>query len=670
MPVVAQGVAASGYSIRPVCPDRHDGTLHCMAEMLVPNAGVRRNAATPSGLTPADIGNAYKLNQTAGSGQTVAIVEGYRYGGSSTAGSQVNQDLAVYRSQFGLPPCTLTNHCLSELNQFGTSTTFPGDDPTDPTGNRIETMLDVEAVSATCPMCHIVMVYAQDLSPANVFTAVDTASAHGNEVSISLGSPESGLTMSDETADDVHFNHPGVAIVASSGDCGYGTAYPAASPYVTSVGGTSLVRDGSARGWSETVWNNGLTPSPCSGYPVTGQVQGTGSGCTMEAKPAYQPALPGTVCSNRLMNDIAAAADPSAGGFAEYNAVDGWTSPVGGTSESAPIVAGYYALSGGEGSFTGPQPLYSNRLFFDVTSGSNVSLADDCNNALCHASPGFDGPTGLGTPNGGGAVLPPLRSAPPPQGYWLVARDGGIFPFGIAAGLGSTGAIHLNQPIVGMAATADGGGYYLVASDGGIFPFGDAQQHSYGSTGGMHLNQPIAGMAVTGTGNGYYLIASDGGLFPFGDAQQHSYGSTGAMHLNQPIVGMAVTGTGNGYWMVARDGGMFPFGDACGCGGHGGSPLNRPILGMASTASGHGYWLVATDGGIFPYGDATQHSYGSTGGQQLNSPIVGMSRTVSGNGYRLVASDGGVFPFGDAQGLGSMGGRHVNQPIVEMASVG
>ncbi len=121
---------------------------------------------------------------------------------------------------------------------------------------------------------------------------------------------------------------------------------------------------------------------------------------------------------------------------------------------------------------------------------------------------------------------------------------------------GSTGSLHLNRPIVGMAATADGGGYWLVASDGGIFAFGDAAFH--GSTGSLHLNRPIVGMAATADGGGYWLVASDGGIFAFGDAAFH--GSTGSLHLNRPIVGMAATADGGGYWLVASDGGIFAFG--------------------------------------------------------------------------------------------------------------
>jgi hypothetical protein len=246
-------------------------------------------------------------------------------------------------------------------------------------------------------------------------------------------------------------------------------------------------------------------------------------------------------------------------------------------------------------------------------------------------------------------------------GYWLVASDGGIFTFGHAGFLGSTGGMHLNQPIVGMAATQDDQGYWLVASDGGIFAFGDAG--FFGSTGAIHLNQPIVGMAATPDGQGYWLVASDGGIFTFGDAG--FFGSTGGMHLNQPIVGMAATPDGQGYWLVASDGGIFTFGDAGFFGSTGGMHLNQPIVGMAANPEGQGYWLVASDGGIFTFGSAGFD--GSTGGMHLNKPIVGMGASLDGGGYWLVASDGGIFTFGDAGFLGSTGGMHLNRPIVGMA---
>jgi hypothetical protein len=250
---------------------------------------------------------------------------------------------------------------------------------------------------------------------------------------------------------------------------------------------------------------------------------------------------------------------------------------------------------------------------------------------------------------------------PSPPGYWLVASDGGIFTYGQAAFRGSAGATHLNQPIVGMAATPSGKGYWLVARDGGIFTYGDAG--FFGSTGGVRLNKPIVGMAATPTGLGYWLVASDGGIFNYGDAA--FFGSAGSTKLNQPIVGMAATPSGLGYWLVASDGGIFSYGDAAFFGSTGGTKLNQPVVGMTTTPTGKGYWLVARDGGIFTYGDGAFS--GSAGGTHLNQPILGMAATPSGHGYWLTASDGGIFAYGDAPFRGSAGGTHLAAPIVGMA---
>jgi len=282
-------------------------------------------------------------------------------------------------------------------------------------------------------------------------------------------------------------------------------------------------------------------------------------------------------------------------------------------------------------------------------------------------------PTFHGNNQRTGNNLGMLGPAPPPtasdHGYWMVARDGGVFTYGVPW-YGSMGGAHLNQPIVGMARTNNGGGYWFVAADGGIFPYGNAA--GYGSTGGIRLNKPIVGMARTASGNGYWLVASDGGIFPFGDAVFHSYGSTGNITLNKPIVGMLPTPSGNGYWMVASDGGIFPFGDAVfhSYGSTGNVHLNMPIIGMARTASGNGYWLVASDGGLFPFGDAVFHSYGSTGGKAIAAPIVGMSPTADGNGYWLAGANGAIYPFGDALNRGSAATIHLAQPVVGMASWG
>jgi hypothetical protein len=253
----------------------------------------------------------------------------------------------------------------------------------------------------------------------------------------------------------------------------------------------------------------------------------------------------------------------------------------------------------------------------------------------------------------GGAV----SAAEAPRGYWMVASDGGIFAFGGAKFLGSTGAIRLNMPIVGMAATPSGNGYWLVASDGGIFAFGDAG--FFGSTGAMKLNRPIVGMASTPSGQGYWLVASDGGVFAFGDAG--FFGSTGAIKLNKPITGMTPSASGRGYRMVASDGGIFSFGDAAFFGSAGGTALARPIAGMAPTPSGAGYWLVGSDGKIFNYGDAA-----ALGSASALRSVAAMASTPSGAGYWAVAADGGLAVFGDAVDLGHPTGT-LTKPIVGMA---
>jgi hypothetical protein len=248
------------------------------------------------------------------------------------------------------------------------------------------------------------------------------------------------------------------------------------------------------------------------------------------------------------------------------------------------------------------------------------------------------------------------------QGYRFVASDGGIFDYGDATFWGSTGGLHLDAPVVGMAVTPSTNGYWLVAADGGIFAFGDAQ--FYGSMGGKPLNQPIVGMAATPNGGGYWEVAADGGIFAFGDAQ--FYGSMGGKPLNQPIVGMAATPNGGGYWEVAADGGIFAFGEAQFYGSAGDLVLNSPVVGMAAGPGGGGYWLVAADGGIFNYGDAG--FFGSAGGMRLNKAVVGMAATPDGGGYWLVAADGGIFNYGDAGFFGSAGDLALNAPIVGMSS--
>ncbi len=228
--------------------------------------------------------------------------------------------------------------------------------------------------------------------------------------------------------------------------------------------------------------------------------------------------------------------------------------------------------------------------------------------------------------------------------YFLNAVNyGSTYSYGLT---GLSGSHPLAEPIVGMADNPVGGGYWLVAKDGGIFNFGNAgfygNPYSYGLTGlsGSHpLAEPIVGMAATPDGKGYWLVAADGGIFNFGDAGFYGNpytlgltGLSGSHPLAAPIVGMAASTDGKGYWLVGADGGIFNFGDAgfygstytYGITGLGGShPLAAPIVGMAATPDGQGYWLVGADGGIFNFGDATY--VGSEAGASKPAPVVGIA---------------------------------------------
>ena len=215
---------------------------------------------------------------------------------------------------------------------------------------------------------------------------------------------------------------------------------------------------------------------------------------------------------------------------------------------------------------------------------------------------------------------------------------------------GSLGATPLNQPIVGMAATPSGDGYWLVARDGGIFTFGDAE--FFGSAGAAGVSD-VVGMARTPSGRGYWIATRSGRVFAFGEAPHRGDGRAGVVAVLRSPTGLAYTlvygdggvvaaagRTAGGAWTVTADGRVSAVGGAPHHGDLTGTPLNQPIVGIAGAPGGNGYWLVARDGGIFSFGSAV--FYGSTGAMRLNQPIVGMASSPDA-GYWFVASDGGIF---------------------------
>ncbi|MFF3911616.1 hypothetical protein ACFYZJ_38090 [Streptomyces sp. NPDC001848] len=470
------------------------GQMACLAEArtdIVQHMTLSPNA-TPSGYGPSELQSAYNLpSSTAGSGQTVAIVDAYD---DPTAES----DLAAYRTQYNLPACTTANGCFRKVNQTG-GTSYPSAD----TGWAGEISLDLDMVSAVCPQCHILLVEANSPSVSDLGTAENEAVALGAKyVSNSFGGTED---PSETTADVQYFNHPGVAITVSAGDDGYGAEYPASSPYVTAVGGTSLSPASNSRGWSESVWS-------------TDSVHGTGSGCSAdEAKPSWQS---DTGCSRRSVADVSAVADPATG-VAVYDTygASGWD-VYGGTSASSPIVAATYALAGTPTANSYPSSyLYGHTgALNDVATGSNGT----CSPAyLCTAGSGYDGPTGLGTPNG------------------------------TAAFAGGPNTVNALQP--GQKLTS---GHRLSSANVTLSMGGDGNLVAYLKTGAAGNGPAIWSSHTSGHSGAYAYMQSDGNLVVYaagggpgiGGAlwSTHTYGHSGAYLLLQDDGNLVVYGAGGG----------------------------------------------------------------------------------------------------------------------------
>jgi hypothetical protein len=382
------GAAQPATVSRDACPAPVPGRITCDARMLVlrrshkpvrPRIGHPRDrhdvASTgqpaPQPLTPAYLQQAYDLTQLSaahGSGDTVAIVGVYD---DPTAAS----DLDTFRSTYGLPACGSANGCFEQLNQQGQPSPLPAGSA----DWSVEESMDIEAVSALCPNCRIDLVEASDADAADLQAAVGAAIAAGaDQVSIS----GDGVYTQDPFTD---FSAPGVSIVAATGDGGVlppgQAAYPAALPFVTAVGGTSLQpaspSSPTPRGVTETAWS------------------GSSAGCDTTQQPLpYQPA---DGCVGRAYADVSADADPATGMTVYDSAAGGWFEG-GGTSLAAPLVAAFEAITGVDGST--PQWAYADAAELnDPVSGSTGGCVGQLT-ILCNAGAGYDGPTGAGSISG------------------------------------------------------------------------------------------------------------------------------------------------------------------------------------------------------------------------------------------------------------------------------
>jgi len=372
---------------QPYAPVCSGGRFTCKSYVHVDSNNRIKAHATVSGLGPTQLTSAYKLNAAKTSTATIAIVDAFHY-------PNAESDLATYRAQFGLPPCTKANGCFKVLNKAGQASPLPGNAPAGDDWT-VEAALDLDLASAACPTCKLILFEATSDQDLSLFEAQNGAAATAGVVAISnsWGGPSDG---NDVSYDSTYFTHSqAINTFIATGDSGYtGTSpdYPSTSLKVIGVGGTTLRTASNTRGWTETAWS------------------GAGSSCSkLLAKPSYQSGISTSICSKRAASDVAAVANPSTG-LAVFNAGSGGWIVVGGTSASSPFVAGVWARYGLAAPHDASYPYSHTSEFFDVTSGSNGS----CTTALCKSAAGWDGPTGVGSPNGatlgGGSTCTPSCS--------------------------------------------------------------------------------------------------------------------------------------------------------------------------------------------------------------------------------------------------------------------
>ncbi len=364
------------FSHAAVCHPGAPGEAYCHAHVVTDAHGKPFVSLSPTGFGPDKFHGAYASATSSGSSQIIALVDAYHY-------STAYNDLTNYSNIYGIPvlpqcdganPYVSSNKpCFSQVNQLG-GTSYPAVN----SGWALEAALDIESAHAMCQNCSILLVESNSASMSDLAAAENRAATlHATEISNSWGAKE----FTGETTFDSAFNHPGIAITVSSGDGGYkaGAQYPAAVKTITSVGGTRLTMLGTSY-VSESAWT------------------GAGSGCSkFETKPSFQH---DASCAKRAISDVSADADPFSGAsvYDTTGAYNGWYT-VGGTSLSSPLIAGIFGLAGGVAgdSYGVSIPYTHTGSFHDVTSGKTGNCG---NGYICTAKAGYDGPTGLGTPNG------------------------------------------------------------------------------------------------------------------------------------------------------------------------------------------------------------------------------------------------------------------------------
>jgi hypothetical protein len=479
------------------CEKAGHGDLECLALRVPTVATASPDAIGPAfegsgekgGFSPADLRSAYKFPETGGSGRTIAIVDAYN-------DPNAYSDLATYRSTYKLSECTEASGCFKKVNQKGETKNYPVAN----TEWSEEISLDLDMVSAVCPGCHILLVEAETSSPANLGTAENKAATLGASViSDSFGGKEVEGEAKEYGSD---FKHAGIPITVASGDSGYGVEFPAGSPNVISVGGTALKKEEkSTRGWSEEVWRN-------TEFKVGEKGAGTGGGCALkeETKLAWQK---DKSCANRTDNDVAAVASTSTpvSVYDSYETTEStrWRN-MGGTSAAAPIVAGLEGLAESSARKQGAEVFYRQpETTFDVTKGSN----GECGGSyLCTAGTGYDGPTGMGSPDGVPRVLAVAEGSSPVVthdssgnqwvyyvnsnheiAFWAYNASAGVWGAGV---LGGSVAAETSPAIVRAASTGDQFVYYH-GSNGAIW-FWD-----YNAAAGVWGDAELGGKVSTDT---------------------------------------------------------------------------------------------------------------------------------------------------------------------------